>query len=118
MTASRQENLIAGHLESQVSLVTLNGQPQPEAPTAQANPNPPAEINFRDLFLRLQDSQVQHLVQETQGLLASGKGKQEKKLQATSLRLLKALNLANVPKESKLGFMIKSQEQVPVKTRL
>ncbi|KAJ6659941.1 hypothetical protein lerEdw1_018138 [Lerista edwardsae] len=116
VTASKQEKLIAGHLESQVSLVTLNGQP--ETPTAQENPNPPPEINFRDLFLRLQDSQVQHLVQETQGLLAKGKGKQEKKLQATSLRLLKALNLANVQKESKLGYMIKSQAQAPEKSRL
>ncbi|CAM4451337.1 unnamed protein product [Lepidochelys olivacea] len=76
-----------------------SGQQQGELSSPQESHLPTSDLE--DLFLRLKDPNVQHWMQAMQVLLAKLKTAEEQELQATSLKLLMALNHANMQQEAK-----------------
>uniref|UniRef100_A0A8C3IV40 Acrosin-binding protein n=1 Tax=Chrysemys picta bellii TaxID=8478 RepID=A0A8C3IV40_CHRPI len=84
---------------NQISEEAESGQHQGELSSPQESHLPTSDME--DLFLRLQDPNVQHWMQAMQVLLAKLKTAGEQELQATSLKLLMALNHADIQQEAK-----------------
>ncbi|KAJ7329158.1 hypothetical protein JRQ81_015332 [Phrynocephalus forsythii] len=63
--------------------------------------------DLKRLFLQMQDNRVQHLIRAMRDLMTKGEIIPRRKLRATSLQLLRALNLPEQPRKSKRSMKLK-----------
>lgn len=90
-----EDGLSARHLEDQINIEPANEHPWKEVP------NPQSAGDLEDPFFQLHKDIVMQLAQRLQTHLAKVKGEQKHRRQATSLKLLGALNHANVQRKTK-----------------
>ncbi|XP_078232408.1 uncharacterized protein LOC110076689 [Pogona vitticeps] len=86
-----------------IGMRSPNPQHEQESPGLQQLP----PHDLKRLFLRMQDHRVQHLMHEMRDLMTKGEIVQKQKLQATSLQLLRALNLPNQQRRLKRSMRLK-----------